>query len=60
MSIDVAGLLTIDVAGLLTEPQGVTAGLRDARETCGRTLGGVRRPAPNSGKDFAGTPCQLK
>jgi phosphate-selective porin OprO/OprP len=48
------------VAGLLTEPQATTEGLlkrgrvfralaarSDARETCGRTLGGVRRPALN-------------
>jgi hypothetical protein len=35
------------VAGLLTEPLGATAGLPYFPETCGRTLGGVRRPAPN-------------
>jgi len=48
------------VAGLPTEPQGLTEGLltrrrtltahvsrSDVQETCGRGLGGVRRPAPN-------------
>ncbi len=31
------------------EPVGLSAGLRDARETCGRAFGGVRRPAPING-----------
>jgi len=35
------------VAGLLTEPQPVTEDLTKGRGTSGRTLGGVRRLAPN-------------
>ncbi len=44
------------VAGLLTEPQPLTAGLPSTRlETFGQAIGGVRRPAPNSGYDQTAT-----
>ena len=42
------------MAGLPTEPHGLTAGLPNARETCGRRSGGVGRPAPNDACSHCG------